>query len=408
MPDYPTTAREYLATTIAEKFEMDFDTGDRGEIREFTAIALTDGVPLSRQQQLNYGSNSLGSSTDAARISRYLVKAMIIGNANDEMLPPTENPHRYLLDPCSLETTPNVATTVKIILMYTTYITSKDFNIAGQSLIKRGDKIRVTMTVDSRDANIRTDSGEVVEIVSKASHDPFLQTVCDSLQGKFDLSKMKLLGADTTDLERKGRAGEKRNIDFSAFKLVANCKPNNQNAKNLKDYLGEDKYQKYVEALAAHEGDYDDVNRYGYSGRYQFGVGALRDGGYIKNSAWDYLGEKNCQKQPKGRCEAIVRSVLDDNSNWKNKNGVGSLNQWLSNHSAQDEALYDYTNRHFKTLKKNNKIDLDNPNDVVGMLGAYHLKGYKGARLMRDGWEQADGNGTFPTTYYIEIGGAVC
>tara|TARA_Y100000310_G_scaffold162146_1_gene162096 strand:- start:3382 stop:4599 length:1218 start_codon:yes stop_codon:yes gene_type:complete len=191
MPDYPTTAREYLATTIAEKFEMDFDTGDRGEIREFTAIALTDGVPLSRQQQLNYGSNSLGSSTDAARISRYLVKAMIIGNANDEMLRPTENPHRYLLDPCSLETTPNVATTVKIILMYTTYITSKDFNIAGQSLIKRGDKIRVTMTVDSRDANIRTDSGEVVEIVSKASHDPFLQTVCDSLQGKFDLSKMK-------------------------------------------------------------------------------------------------------------------------------------------------------------------------------------------------------------------------
>jgi len=72
MFEHPTTAKEYLAMAIAEKFEMDFDTGDRGEIREFTAIALTDGVPLSRQQQINYSSNRLGSSADAARISRYL------------------------------------------------------------------------------------------------------------------------------------------------------------------------------------------------------------------------------------------------------------------------------------------------------------------------------------------------
>ncbi len=75
---------------------------------------------------------------------------------------------------------------------------------------------------------------------------------------------------------------------------------------------------------------------------------------------------------------------------------------------CQEDAIRRHSNTHFSYLRRNNKLDLSNPNDVGGMLASAHLRGAGGARDMRDGTELADANGTFPTTYYVEIGSAVC
>ena len=216
--DYPTTPEEALRLSIADKFEIRFNRRGRGEIREFTAIALTDAVPLSREQQRNYTKNGPIGAIDAATIGRYIIKAMIVGNANGDMLKPIENPHRFLIDPCGIGETPDLVATIKMIKMFTTYVTSEDFSISSDSIVRRGDKVRVTMTVDSR-GNIHTDHGEIIQIVSKAKYDPFLQNLCESLQGKFDTSELTLLadhssGPVTTKCSLSGKASHRTAADL--------------------------------------------------------------------------------------------------------------------------------------------------------------------------------------------------
>ena len=244
--DYPTTPEDVLRLTIAEKFELlSFSPGLRGEVREFTAIALTDGVPLSRYQQKQYAESG-GAAIDEARISRYIIKAMIVGNANDEVLAPVDNPHRFLPDPCNLGDTVDVSTTLRVIKFYTTYITSKDFNITSESVVRRGDKVRVTMVVD-KDGNIKTGQGQLIDIISKAAKDPFLQNICDSLQGKFDVSNLALLSNMGDHSSPGGAPSEEfdKRLRFT-FEQYCEMRPT---------------FQPLLDFIARHEGSYNSVNR---------------------------------------------------------------------------------------------------------------------------------------------------
>ena len=71
--DYPTNDIDILRLSIAEKFGL-LKEGDTGEVREFQAIALTDGVPLSRLKQLAYGGSEMETAAAAGRIGRYILK----------------------------------------------------------------------------------------------------------------------------------------------------------------------------------------------------------------------------------------------------------------------------------------------------------------------------------------------
>lgn len=79
----------------------------------------------------------------------------------------------------------------------------------------------------------------------------------------------------------------------------------------------------FYEALSGREsgGDYTIVNSFGYLGRYQMGEKALIDAGYYKkdstnpNVNQDFIGQ------------------------WTGKDGVWSKEDFLNNHTAQNNAV---------------------------------------------------------------------
>ena len=96
-----TTARSLIELKIAEAMGKN-STPTRGEIREFTAVALTEAIPLSKTQLDEYGKSTPTPTATAHPISRFTLKAMIIGDVNGDPLPFEENPHRFLPNACNL------------------------------------------------------------------------------------------------------------------------------------------------------------------------------------------------------------------------------------------------------------------------------------------------------------------
>lgn len=189
-----TTPRALIGLMVADKFDK-LPSTTTGEIRQFTAVALTDAVPLSRDQMLRYAKDPAGAATGEV-ISRFILKAMIIGDANGAEIPPEQNPHRYLLNPCNMNTSADPNLVLRITKLYTTYVSSKDFNVSdGDAItIKRNDRILVTMTVDSR-GNIVLDRGELTALLERAQDNKSLLNNCDALTGLFNTTTVTTLGA---------------------------------------------------------------------------------------------------------------------------------------------------------------------------------------------------------------------
>lgn len=143
-------------------------------------------------------------------------------------------------------------------------------------------------------------------------------------------------------------------------------------------------WPKYCNVLGARESsnNYASVNQINFCGRWQFGAGALCDGGYVKP------GKKN--------------SDLPTPSSWTGKDGVNSLNDWLSNHSAQDSAMAEYTKGHYNQLVHNGSLPAGSSLPrVAGLLAAAHLLGVGGATNFVNGDNSgADANGVTAGVYY--------
>lgn len=108
-------------------------------------------------------------------------------------------------------------------------------------------------------------------------------------------------------------------------------------------------------------GNYKTVNHYGFAGKYQMGEAALADAGYYKKKSQNY------------------------NNDWKGqftgKDGVYSLNDFLENKQAQENANHTFKKTQWRQLKS---YGLDkylgktiNGNEITasGILAAAHLKG---------------------------------
>ena len=132
-------------------------------------------------------------------------------------------------------------------------------------------------------------------------------------------------------------------------------------------------------------GKYDVVNSIGYVGKYQFGYPALIDGGYVS---------KTCKSN----------SQLNNPNMWSpNKNGVNSLQAWLSNGPEQEQAMCEYTKRNYTSMVRIGAITADQkPEDIAGMLAVAHLLGPGGAKAYRNGASGADQYGTTGASYFAK------
>jgi hypothetical protein len=148
--------------------------------------------------------------------------------------------------------------------------------------------------------------------------------------------------------------------------------------------LSKDELTAYFATIGKSEsgGNYNTTNSIGFVGKYQFGFGALIDGGYVKNSVKS-------------------NAALQNPNSWTGKNGINSVQDWLANGAEQESAMCAYTKRNYTSMCKLGAITQDQSNaDVAGMLAVAHLLGPGGARDYRNGKNSADAYGTTGATYF--------
>ena len=148
--------------------------------------------------------------------------------------------------------------------------------------------------------------------------------------------------------------------------------------------LSSDQLTAYFAQIGKSEsgGNYKAINTIGYIGKYQFGYPALIDGGYIKSSV-------KSNKQ------------MTNPNSWTGKNGIDSLETWLTSSAEQEAAMCAYTKRNYKTMCRIGAITSEqSPEDIAGMLAVSHLLGPGGAKKYRNGESQSDAYGTTGSTYF--------
>jgi len=195
-----TSARARIGLFATQKWNKTV-TGHPGEIREFTARALTDAVTLSKSkldQYIGAGTSGTGSASNA-RIGRHVLKAVITGDANGDPLPFIQNPHSFLVDPCNLDTAPDLVTSIALVKLFPTFITNQDFVMNDDAPIGKEDIIKVSLTVGP-DGSLNLEQGEILALVSSAENRLDLFNACESLKGKFNRNTVELLEV-TADFE---------------------------------------------------------------------------------------------------------------------------------------------------------------------------------------------------------------
>jgi len=162
-----------------------------GEIREFTARALIGGKRLTEDNTLT---------------SKFALKAIIIGDAYGAPIPFVRNPHSFLIDPCNLETTPDVPMSLALLKMFPTFVTGDEtcFTQTAASMIKKHDILKVSLTVGP-DGALNLDHGKILSLVQKAPLEDPSSKECLSIQDAFDTPNFVLLGGtQSTDTTGQG------------------------------------------------------------------------------------------------------------------------------------------------------------------------------------------------------------
>lgn len=132
--------------------------------------------------------------------------------------------------------------------------------------------------------------------------------------------------------------------------------------------------------------DYKVSNQFNFVGRYQFGAPALADCGYIKPDYVKQYGGNKC---------------LNITSSWTNKDGIGSIEDYKSTPSAQENAMFELMNRNYKTLVRIGGIKPDDDLcTIAGLIQVAHLLGAGGAKNWRNSGGGQDANGTTGATYF--------
>jgi hypothetical protein len=132
---------------------------------------------------------------------------------------------------------------------------------------------------------------------------------------------------------------------------------------------------------------YQNVNQIRFVGKYQFGLAALEDTGYIRSGTFANGGRNN--------------TLLDPNV-WSGKGGVNSLQEFLETPDAQEQAMEALISQNFGTLQRIGVIDGSTPKEVIGgYLAASHLLGPGTVKKWAfSGGTFQDANGTTADKYF--------
>lgn len=140
--------------------------------------------------------------------------------------------------------------------------------------------------------------------------------------------------------------------------------------------------------LSESGGSYDKQNTIGYSGKYQFGVAALEDLGYVKKGTWATY-KKNI--------------VLQNPAIWTGKDGINSQQDWFNSPAVQEKVMEKNLQNNFNSLKKMGVITATTtPGETAGLLKVAHLLGAGGAKKWAQGGGGADAFGTSGDKYYAQ------
>ena len=140
-------------------------------------------------------------------------------------------------------------------------------------------------------------------------------------------------------------------------------------------------------------GDYRAVNSIGYSGRYQFGMAALEDLGYVKKGSWAKYKRNKALSLPEV---------------WTGKDGISSQEDWLNSPGVQESVMERNLERNYQTLVRLKVINgSTDSGQVAGLLKVAHLLGAGGARDWSKGKGGADAFGTTGDKYYAQGKAAV-
>lgn len=141
---------------------------------------------------------------------------------------------------------------------------------------------------------------------------------------------------------------------------------------------------------------YQNINRFFFLGRYQFGAQALETVGFLREGTYA------------GRGDAGNR-IMQQPHVWLGELGVSSASDYLNNPSAQDEAMIRLLNFNCTILRRFGIITgQSTQSERAGFLMGAHLKGPGGVRdWVRSGIPNYDGNGTSVATYYSRGASAV-
>ena len=111
--------------------------------------------------------------------------------------------------------------------------------------------------------------------------------------------------------------------------------------------------------------NYSAENTLGYVGKYQFGIPALYEGGYV-----------NVRSAPSGK----QKELLNNPSTWTGKNGINSKQAWFNNGPEQERACDEYTTTQYSRLIRNGTLTPSStPRTVAGYIAVSHLLGPTGA-----------------------------
>ena len=174
----------------------------------FTAIALTDAVPVDGSFDNNIGLDpdeiggwslqSEGHYTfngeDFTRLlgqnspSRYIVRARIFGDSNGNALESYNNPHNGFENPCSLATSTDYESDLEKIFQHTLFISGDSFSLSRGATISKDDIIQVGLVMG--DNNLYDlEQGVLISLVSRniidSSTEPTSSVNCTTLSELF-------------------------------------------------------------------------------------------------------------------------------------------------------------------------------------------------------------------------------
>ena len=196
-----TTKEMLLELAMAKQFGQ-LAAPKRGEVRKFTAVALTDAVPLSGEAFAGFiGDERSGIHIGAASMrnlnqSRFIVKAMIVANEDGDLLSPSANPHGKLPNPCNYTETEDSNLALRIIMLYTSFISSRHLSMADDITIRRNDRILVSLNVN-QNGEMEIEHGELLHLAARSEDEFVGLSSCAHLSGLFDISGYAAMSSGT-------------------------------------------------------------------------------------------------------------------------------------------------------------------------------------------------------------------